>query len=197
MTGTKPQGSFDSLMFIVGLFVIAGIFAFLLLTLKVSGLQDFSWNDDQFILKANFSNVGGLKARSRVTIGGVNIGRVKNIVLNTEEGKDGYDAVVEMSIKASLLGKIPDDSIASIRTAGLIGDNFIAITPGGSENYFKSGDVIIDTNSALVLEELISKYLFSKTEEKTKEEKAEVKSPVVKSNEQKKENKDSELKELN
>jgi len=153
-----------SLDFVVGLFVLAGIFAFLLLALKVSGLQDFSsvlGKDDTFVLKANFSNIGGLKPRSRVTIGGVNVGRVKNISLDSQN--ESYDAVVEMTFTPDVANKIPDDSTAGIRTAGLIGDNYIAITPGASENYLKSGETIVETNSALVLEDLISKFVFSKT----------------------------------
>lgn len=152
------------LNFVVGLFVLAGIIAFLLLALKVSGLQDFSWRDRGFVIKANFANIGGLKPRSRVTIGGVSVGRVKNIYLDMESGN--YDAIVELSLNQELKNKLPDDSVASIRTAGLIGDNFIAITPGASETYLKDSQTMMETNSALVLEELISKYLFSKTEEK-------------------------------
>lgn len=159
-----------SLDFVVGLFVLAGVFAFLLLALKVSGLEDFSWTDDSYVVKANFSNIGGLKPRSRVTIGGVNVGRVKQITLDAGNDSSGsnngsYDAVVEISFNKNLVTKLPDDSIASIRTAGLIGDNYIAITPGGSETFLKSGDVMSETHSALVLEDLISKYLFSKTED--------------------------------
>ncbi|MBP9721658.1 MAG: outer membrane lipid asymmetry maintenance protein MlaD [Gammaproteobacteria bacterium] len=153
----------DSLNFVVGLFVLSGILAFLLLALKVSGLQDFSWQDESFVLKANFSNIGGLKPRSRVTMSGVNIGRVKNITLSTEPGN--YDAIVEMSLNPSLANMLPVDSSASIRTAGLIGDNYIALTPGASDTNLHFGETIGDTNSALVLEDLISKYLFSKTEE--------------------------------
>lgn len=155
-----------SLDLVVGLFVLAGMTAFVLLALKVSGLQDFSWRDDEFLLKANFSNVGGLKQRSRVSIAGVNIGKVKNIYLDPQ---DSYEAIVEMSIKSNLINKIPEDSIASIRTSGLIGDNFIDINPGGSDVHLATGDFISETHSALVLEELVSKYLFSKTEEASEE----------------------------
>lgn len=151
-----------SLEMVVGLFVLSGMIAFVLLALKVSGLQEFRLSGDPFLLKANFANVGGLKPRSRVSIAGVNVGKVKRIVLDADES---YDAVVEMSISEELLEKIPDDSIASIRTSGLIGDNFIDISPGGSDYYLKTGDSILETHSALVLEELVSKYLFSKTEE--------------------------------
>lgn len=145
---------------------MAGVFAFLLLALKVSGLQDFNaffGREDGYVLKANFSNIGGLKPRSRVTIGGVNVGRVKSITLDEKSGN--YDAVVELAMNLELTNKIPDDSSASIRTAGLIGDNFIAIAPGGSDTFLKSGDMIEETHSAMVLEELINKYLFSKTTE--------------------------------
>ncbi len=153
-----------SLDFVVGLFVLAGILAFLLLSLKVSGLQDFSsivGKGDSFVLKANFANIGGLKPRSRVTIGGVNVGRITNITLDQQA--DSYDAIVEMSLDKSLKNKIPDDSSAGIRTAGLIGDNYVAISPGASETYLKQGETITDTDSALVLEDLIGKFLVSKT----------------------------------
>lgn len=151
-----------SLDLIVGLFVLAGMVAFVLLALKVSGLEDFSWHKEEYVIKANFANIGGLKPRSRVAIAGVNIGRVKAITLDSE---NSYDAVVELSINSELKDKIPEDSIASIRTSGLIGDNFVAITPGASEEYLQNGQYIGETNSALVLEDLIGKYLFSKTEE--------------------------------
>jgi phospholipid/cholesterol/gamma-HCH transport system substrate-binding protein len=151
-----------SLDFVVGLFVLSGIVAFVLLSLKVSGLQDFNWNEEEYVIKASFANIGGLKIRSRVTMAGVNVGRVTKITLDSE---NTYDAIVEMSIESNLRNKIPEDSIASIRTSGLIGDNFIAITPGGSEDFLQNGNYIFETHSALVLEDIISKYLFSKTEE--------------------------------
>lgn len=158
----KRQYSLD---LIVGLFIISGMLAFVVLALKVSGLSDFSWNwhQKQFVLKANFSNIGGLKVRSRVTIAGVTVGRVTDIVLDTNN--DNYDATVIMDVRTNLEDKIPDDSVASIRTAGLIGDNYISITPGGSEVYLRSNDYIYETHSALVLEDLVSKFLYSKTTE--------------------------------
>lgn len=155
-----------SLDLVVGLFVIAGFLAFILLALKVSGLNDFSWRQEDYVVKANFSNIGGLKARSRVTVAGVTVGRVSEI--NLDLADNDYQATVVMTLKKELANKIPDDSVASIRTAGLIGDNYISITPGGSEEYLSAGDYIPETHSALVLENIISKFLYNKASDSDK-----------------------------
>ena len=140
-----------------GLFVIAGIVALMMLALQVSGLTEFYQVHPEYEVKADFSNISGLKARARVTISGVNVGKVTSITLDPET----YNAVVKMNIYDSV--KLPMDTVASIYTAGLIGDNYIALSPGGSDEYLQDGDYITETQNGLVLEELIGKLLFSIT----------------------------------
>lgn len=140
----------------VGIFVILGIVALLMLALQVSGLSDFYRDDIGYKVKAQFANIGGLKVRSKVTAAGVRIGRVTRIDLDPEE----YLATVEMSIDPSVK-TIPSDSKASILTAGLLGDNYIGIDPGFAEDYLAEGSLIdfTNTSSAVVLENLISKFV--------------------------------------
>jgi phospholipid/cholesterol/gamma-HCH transport system substrate-binding protein len=140
-----------------GLFVIAGIVALMMLALQVSGLTEFYKVRPEYNLTADFGNISGLKARARVTISGVNVGKVSSIKLDPET----YNAVVSMNIYDSV--KLPIDTVASIYTSGLIGDNYIALSPGGSDEYLKEGDQILETQNGLVLEELIGKLLFSVT----------------------------------
>lgn len=143
----------------VGLLFLLGILAFVILALKVSGLgQSFRYNDG-YTITAEFENIGGLKPRARVTIAGVAVGRVTAIRFDTK------DYLAEVAIRIdSAINNIPDDSRASILTAGLLGDNYIALTPGFSEQYFKSGDHIAveNTSKAIVLEELVSKFVANK-----------------------------------
>lgn len=143
----------------VGLFMLAGILGLVFLGLKVSGL-DLSRADDSFELKANFANIGGLKPRSRVTMAGVTVGRVESIDLDTE----WYDARVVMSLDNELLGKLPDDSTAAILTSGLLGEQYIGLSVGGSPELLADGATIRDTQSALVLEELIQQFISNATE---------------------------------
>jgi len=140
--------------FIVGVFVILGLAAFLLLALKVSGLT--TWGDEQgYRVTAQFSNIGGLKVQSPVSMAGVRIGRVVNIDIDTET----FEAVVELALNPAY--PIPEDSDASIFTAGLLGEQYIAVEPGGAEDYLKDGDRIKITQSALILERLIGEFLFN------------------------------------
>lgn len=138
----------------VGLFMLAGILGLVFLGLKVSGL-DLTRADDTFELKANFANIGGLKPRARVTMAGVTVGRVDSIDLDTE----WYDARVVMSLDNDLLGKLPDDSTAAILTSGLLGEQYIGLSVGGSPESLEDGATIRDTQSALVLEELIQQFV--------------------------------------
>lgn len=142
----------------VGIFFLLGIAAFVMLAIKVSGLGDVYVSNDGYIITADFENIGGLKPKARVTIAGVSIGRVTAIDFDPKD----YLARVTIFVdkKAS---NIPDDTRASILTAGLLGDNYIGLTPGFSENYFKEGSHIPEenTNKAVVLEELVSKFLSS------------------------------------
>lgn len=143
----------------VGFFFLLAIAAFAMLALKVSGLgQSLSFNEG-YNITAEFENIGGLKPRARVTIAGVSVGRVTGIDF---ESKD-YLARVHIRMDKAV-NNIPDDSRASILTSGLLGDNYIALTPGFSDQYFKAGDRIAveNTNKAIVLEELVSKFVANK-----------------------------------
>ncbi len=143
----------------VGVFVAIGLGALFLLAMEVSNLAEFREQKTGYRLLARFSNIGTLKVRSPVKIAGVTIGRVAAIHLDPEQ----YQAVVEMRIQPQY--KLPDDSIASIYTSGLLGEQYVAIEAGGSPEFLEDGDEIEITQSALVLEELIGKFLVKTTEE--------------------------------
>ncbi len=142
----------------VGLLVVAGIVSLLMLALQVSGLGSFTRETPGYKIKAEFSNIGGLKVRAKVSVAGVVIGRVVSIHLDPKT----FNATVSMSLDPKEAAQLPADSRASILTAGLLGDNYISLTPGFSENdALKEGDTITvsNTDSAVVLEQLISKFL--------------------------------------
>lgn len=139
----------------VGIFVTLGILSLLMLAMQVSGLGDFYRANSGYKVFAIFKNIGGLKIKSKVTIGGVTVGRVTDIKLSLD-GEE-YSPLVEMSLKDTV-NKIPSDSTASILTAGLLGDNYIGIDVGQDEEYLQDGDTITLTNQAILLEELISKF---------------------------------------
>jgi len=142
----------------VGLFVILGFAALFFLAMKVSNLTEF--NDDQgYRVTAEFENVGGLKARSPVTLAGVRIGRVESIVLDS----DSYNANVVLNLYPGF-DTLPTDTAASIYTAGLLGEQYIGLEAGAEEEFLKDGDVIELTQPALVLEQVIGQFLFSKAE---------------------------------
>ncbi|UYF98550.1 MULTISPECIES: outer membrane lipid asymmetry maintenance protein MlaD [unclassified Halomonas] len=138
----------------VGLFMLAGIVGLVFLGLRVSGLS-LSAPTQTFQLQANFSNIGGLKPRARVTMAGVTVGRVESIDLDTE----WYDARVVLSLDSELEGQLSQDSTAAILTAGLLGEQYIGLSVGGSPEMLEDGGVIRDTQSALVLEELIQQFV--------------------------------------
>lgn len=138
-----------------GLFVFMGILALFFLTTRVSSF-DSRVGADGYQLTARFDQVGTLKVRSPVSISGVQIGRVTDIDFDVER----LEAVVTMRI-SSEYDRIPEDSDASILTAGILGGQYIGLQPGGSDQHFRDGDEISFTQSAVVLEQLISKYLFS------------------------------------
>ncbi|MBN2700319.1 MAG: outer membrane lipid asymmetry maintenance protein MlaD [Methylothermaceae bacterium] len=143
----------------VGLFVAVGLAALFLLAMKVSNLTEFRDMDQGYRLLAKFRNIGTLKVRAPVKTAGVVIGRVADIRLD----QNRYEAVVEMQITDPEY-KLPDDTIASIYTSGLLGEQYIALEPGGSFDYLKPGDEIEITQPALVLEELIGKFMVKTTE---------------------------------
>jgi len=138
-----------------GLFVFLGIIALFFLTTRVTNFDTYE-GAEGYTLTARFDNVGSLKLRSPVAMSGVTIGRVSGIQFDIER----LEAIVTMRID-SRYGKIPDDSDASILTQGILGGQYIGLEPGGSEDFFADSDEIQFTQSALVLEQLISKYLFS------------------------------------
>ncbi len=136
----------------VGIFVLIGILCIGYLTIKLGKMQLIGGNFYEIIAK--FDSVAGLKPDSSVQMAGVEIGRVTSITLDTNE----YVAVVKMKIKKDV--PIQEDAIASIKTSGLIGDKYVSIQPGGSDELLKDGGVITDTESAVDIESLISKYVF-------------------------------------
>ncbi len=142
----------------VGLFVIAGIGALLILALKVGNLGTYS-EAQSYTLIGYFENVGGLKIRAPVKSAGVVVGRVKDIQFSTKT----FDAAVTMKIDSRY--QFPKDTFASILTSGLLGAQYIGLAAGGDEGMLKSGDKIMKTNSALVLEEMIGRFLFDKASE--------------------------------
>lgn len=141
-----------------GLFVFMGILALFFLTTRVTTFDSYA-GEEGYELTARFDEIGTLKTRSPVSISGVQIGRVTSIDFDVER----LEAVVRMRI-ASRYDRIPNDSDASILTSGILGGQYVGLQPGGSDEPFKDGDEIAFTQSAVVLEQLISKYLFSQAE---------------------------------
>lgn len=141
-----------SLEFFVGLFVLAGILAVGYLTVQLGELDVFG--AQSYVLEAHFDNVGGLAEGARVDMSGVQVGKVKSIMLS----EDGQAAIVALQLRSGV--KIGDDTIASVKTSGLIGAKYVKLSLGGSEDYLEDGDTIDDTESSVDLEELISKYVF-------------------------------------
>ncbi|MCY1260247.1 putative phospholipid ABC transporter-binding protein MlaD [compost metagenome] len=139
----------------VGLFLLGGLLAFLLLALRVSGLT-VGESGDTYKLYAYFDNISGVTVRGKVTMAGVTIGKVTAIDLD----RDSYTGRVTMEISKKV-DNLPVDSTASILTAGLLGEKYIGISVGGEEELLKDGGVIRDTQSALVLEDLIGKFLLN------------------------------------
>ncbi len=139
----------------VGVFLLAGIFALLLLALRVSGLIVAN-STDTYKLTAHFDNIAGLTTRAKVTMAGVTVGKVVAIDFDTET----YTGKVTMEVQERV-NNLPTDTTASILTAGLLGEKYISFSVGGEDEVLKDGDVIYDTQSSLVLEELIGKFLMN------------------------------------
>ncbi|CAM4236825.1 outer membrane lipid asymmetry maintenance protein MlaD [Vreelandella rituensis] len=138
----------------VGLFMLAGILGLVFLGLRVSGVT-LSAPAESFQLEANFANVGGLRPRARVTMAGVTVGRVEAIELDTE----WFDARVTLRLDGELEGQLSRDTTAAILTAGLLGEQYVGLSVGGDPEALEAGDTITDTQSALVLEELIQQFI--------------------------------------
>jgi len=145
-----------------GLFVLFGIASLLFMVTQITaervGVQRVG-----YVLTAEFENIGGLKVGAPVSMAGVTLGRVIKIEFNSKD----YRALVEMRIDPQF-DKIPNDSDAAIFTQGLLGNQYIGMTAGGSETFYKDGDRIELTQSALVLENLISKFLVNFAEGKSR-----------------------------
>lgn len=141
--------------FIVGVFVVIGILALLFLVTRVNDL-DGQGSGGNYTVNASFNNIGDLKVKAPVTLAGVRIGRVSNIVIDKEE----YSAIVEMDID-SHYDNLPTDSSVAILTAGLLGSKYIGIEPGAEEEYLEEGSEIEIAQSAIVLENLIGQFLSS------------------------------------
>ena len=136
----------------VGIFMIVGIFCLVYLSLTLGKVSLF--NSGNMTVTADFDSITGLRKGASVEIAGVRVGKVTNIHLNDDM------AVVALSIDRGV--DMTDDIIASIRTKGIIGEKYIKLTPGGSDEYIEDGGSIVDTESSISLEELISKYIFEK-----------------------------------
>ena len=148
----------------VGAFVLLGMGALLFLALKVANLSSFSAADSYQIL-AKFENIGGLKPRAPVKSAGVVVGRVSDVRFDNET----FEAVVTLSLDSRY--QFPKDTSAKILTSGLLGEQYIGLDPGGDVKNFAEGDRITSTQSAIVLENLISQFLFSKAAESSGDEK--------------------------
>ena len=142
----------------VGIFAVIGIGAMLFLSLKVANLASFS-TADTYQIQAKFENIGSLKVRAPVKSAGVVVGRVSEIQFDNES----FEAVVTLNVDGRF--KFPKDSSAKIMTAGLLGEQYIGLSPGGDSANLKSGDTLKLTQSAVVLENLIGQFLYNKAAE--------------------------------
>ncbi|EIJ43746.1 ABC-type transport system involved in resistance to organic solvents, periplasmic component [Beggiatoa alba B18LD] len=138
----------------VGVFVMLGFLALLLLTLKVSNLGSL-YNDAGYLVTAKFQNIGGLKVKAPVKVSGVTIGRVTDIRFDNNT----YKAIATLRIEPQF-DKLPADTSASIFTSGLLGEQYIGLEPGGDVEYLHSNSEIYLTQSAMVLEQLIGQFLY-------------------------------------
>lgn len=146
------RGTFDLW---VGVFVVAGMAALLVLALKVGNFSTYNMSDT-YKLQVYFTNIGGLKPTASVRSAGVLVGRVAEITLDS----DRYEAKVTLTVDNRY--KFPSDTIAKIQTAGLLGENFIGLMPGAEEKMLGNGELIKKTQSAMVLEDLIAQFIYGK-----------------------------------
>jgi phospholipid/cholesterol/gamma-HCH transport system substrate-binding protein len=142
---------------IIGFFILIGFAAIAILAVQVSNISE-SAERETYSVTAHFDNIGGLRVKSPVKMGGVLIGRISDIHLD----KKTLSPVVTMAI-FSEYDELPTETSASILTAGLLGEQFMSLSPGGDDLFLMDGDRIYDTQSALVIEELIGKFLFNES----------------------------------
>ncbi len=144
---------------LVGGFVVLAVIAMVMLSLKVSNLVSYGDENDVYEIQAQFENIGGLKERSPVSAGGVRVGKISAISYNNKE----FTAVVTLQIESRY--QFPVDTSASILTAGLLGEQYIGLEPGGDEEYLVEGGEIDITQSAMILEQIIGQFIYSKSQE--------------------------------
>jgi len=154
MQHTSTQDTF------VGLFVASGIVGLFFLALQVSNLSSFT-EQDSYTVTARFENSGGLKVKSPVSAAGVKIGKVSAISFDPKT----YESIVKLSID-SQYNTLPDDTTASVFTAGLLGEQYVNLEAGGSDEFLKDGGKIEITQSAIILEKALGQFLFKSAEEK-------------------------------
>jgi phospholipid/cholesterol/gamma-HCH transport system substrate-binding protein len=150
---------FKSIELGVGIFVGAGLAALFMLAMQASNLSSLS-SDGFYEISARFDNIGGLKVRSAVKVSGVKVGQVSHIDYDTET----FEAVVKMQVD-NQYNQFPRDTIASIFTSGLLGEQYIGLEPGGDDALLDNQSEIRHTQSAMVLEQIIGQFLFSKASE--------------------------------
>lgn len=143
--------------FLVGCFVLVGLVAVLYLAIQVGSARFFG--SDSYELKARFSSAAGVNPGSRVEIAGVRVGTVKDVILD-----ENFYAIATLELPNAL--EIDEDTIASVKTAGLIGDRYIELSPGGFGESLKDGDMIVDTEAAMDIESLISRFALGGIDEK-------------------------------
>lgn len=143
----------------VGLFVALGLVSLFFLAMDVSNLGNLRAEKGSYTITARFENIGGLKVRAPVSVAGVRIGSISAIGFDSKT----YQAIVSMRINPAF-NTLPVDSSASILTSGLLGEQYISLMPGGAEENLKEGDQLELTQSALILEQVVSRFLFSKAE---------------------------------
>ena len=149
----------------VGVFVAIGLAALFMLAMQVSNLAALGGDRDSYTITAAFENIGGLKVRSPVTVSGVRVGRVDAI----DYDLDSYEAVVTLRIN-DRYDSFPEDTTASIFTAGLLGEQYVALDPGGSMDNLTDGSRIQLTQSALVMEQIIGQFMYNMaSKDKTEE----------------------------
>ncbi len=142
----------NSIEMFVGLFMLIGFGAFVYLALQL-GEVSFLTDSKTYVIEAEFDNVSGVKKGASVQVAGVVVGEVSAVTL-------GEDDVAILSLRVDKAIELPTDSMASVKSQGIIGDKYIQLSPGGDEELFKPGEVIVDTESSLDIESLISKFAF-------------------------------------
>ena len=145
----------------VGIFVVAGIAALVMLAMKVGNLSSYNMSET-YQVHAYFSNIGGLKPKASIKSAGVLVGRVTNIKLDMQR----YEADVVMNLDKRY--QFPKDTFANILTSGLLGEQYIGLVAGGDSEMLKNGEQLKQTQSAVVLEDLIGKFIYNKAEESAK-----------------------------